>query len=260
VDDDWTDKAVLITGGAGGIGRATADRFLKDGATVFLADVDARSLAAAVEELSDGGRPVHSIPADVTQVADCERAVATTVERAGRLDVLVNGAGVWVEGPTAQMSEEQWDRTIGVNLKGTFFCCRYAVPELERTEGCIVNISSDADVSGTAGAAIYNASKGGVNLLTKSLARELAPRNVRVNAVCPTDVDTPMLAAQARDYGGGDPRGYLNRLLAAYPQGERARFVRPEEVAELIVFLASPKVAPITGACVLIDFGCTAGY
>src|SRR6266550_3383023 len=197
---------------------------------------------------------------DVTLVADCERVVAETVERHERLDVLVNCAGVWVEGPTAQMTEEEWDRTIDVNLKGTFFACRFAIPHLERTEGCIVNLSSDAGLVGTPETAIYNASKGGVSLLTRSLGLELAPRGVRVNAVCPNDVETPMLAGQARDYGGDDPEGYLAALLANYPQKGRARFILPEEIAALIVYLASPEAAPITGACIPIDFGSTAGY
>ena len=115
-------------------------------------------------------------------------------------------------------------------------------------------------VVGTAETAIYNASKGGVSLLTRSLGLELAPKGVRVNAVCPNDVDTPMLAGQARDFGGDDPEGYLAALLANYPQKGRARFIRPEEIAALIVYLASAEAAPITGACVPIDFGSTAGY
>lgn len=254
-------RAVLIVGGAGGMGKATARRFLADGETVFIADIDASRLAEARGELvlSDGGVPVDTIAGDVTRVEDCERIVDTVVERAGRLDVLVNAAGVWVEGDSDLMTEEQWDRTIDVNLKGTFFCCRYAIPELERSEGCIVNISSDAGVHGTAGNAIYDASKGAVNNLTRSLALELAPRGVRVNAVCPADVDTPMLAGQARDFGGDDPRGYLDSLLSLRPQGKRARLIRPQEIAELVVFLASGKVDPITGACISIDFGMTAG-
>ena len=123
-----------------------------------------------------------------------------------------------------------------------------------------MNLSSDAGLVGTVETAIYNASKGGVSLLTKSLALELAPKGVRVNAVCPNDVDTPMLAGQARDYGGDDPEGYLASLLANYPQKDRARFIRPEEIAALIVYLASDEAAPITGACIPIDFGSTAGY
>jgi NAD(P)-dependent dehydrogenase (short-subunit alcohol dehydrogenase family) len=244
-------RVVLISGGAGGIGRATGERFASAGDVVVFADRSQAALAAVSGD---------TIVADVTSVADCERMIAETVDRHGRLDVLVNCAGVWVEGPTAEMTEQHWDRTIDVNLMGTFFACRYAIPHLERTEGCIVNLSSDAGLVGTVETAIYNASKGGVSLLTRSLALELAPRGVRVNAVCPNDVDTPMLAGQARDYGGDDPDGYLTALLANYPQKERSRFIRPEEVAALIVYLASPEAAPITGACIPIDFGSTAGY
>jgi NAD(P)-dependent dehydrogenase (short-subunit alcohol dehydrogenase family) len=244
------ERVVLITGGAGGIGRAAAARFRDLGDIVVLTDV-----ARTAVEL--GG--LDSVVADVTVVADCERAVEETAARHGGLDVLVNCAGVWVEGPTAEMTEAEFDRTMDVNLKGTFFMCRYAIPHLERSEGCIVNLSSDAGIAGTSEAAIYCASKGGVSLLTKSLGRELAPKGVRVNAVCPNDVDTPMLEGQARDYGGGNREGYLRDLLAKYPQGERARFIRPEEVAALIAYLASPEAAPITGACIPIDFGSTAG-
>jgi NAD(P)-dependent dehydrogenase (short-subunit alcohol dehydrogenase family) len=182
------------------------------------------------------------------------------VQLAGRLDILVNTAGVWVEGRSEAMTEEQWDRVVGVNLKGTFFCCRYAIPELRKTQGCIVNLSSDAGVVGTPETAVYTASKGGVSLLTKSLALELAADLVRVNAVCPADVMTPMLEGQARDFGGGDADGYFGRLLASYPQRDQARFIRPEEVASLIAYLASPLAAPITGALISIDFGTSAGY
>lgn len=246
-------RVVLITGGAGGMGRATGDRFAADGDTVVLADRSADGLAAVGEEFD-------TIRADVSVVADCARMVAETVERHGHLDVLVNCAGVWVEGPTAEMTEEQWDRTVDVNLKGTFFACRFAIPHLERTEGCIVNISSDAGLVGTVQTAIYTASKGGVSLLTRSLGLELAPKGVRVNAVCPNDVDTPMLAGQARDYGGGDPDSYLAALLARYPQGARSRFIRPGEIAALVFYLVSEEAVPITGACIPIDFGSTAGY
>lgn len=252
-----TDRIVLVTGGAGGIGIAVAERFLRLGDTVVLADRSPEGLEAAVAALPGA---VTSVLADVSVVGDCDRMVAQTVETAGRLDVLVNCAGVWVEGPTATMTEEQWDRTIDVNLKGTFFACRAAIPHLQRTRGCIVNMSSDSGIGGNPGCAIYNASKFGVNGLTASLGLELAPLGVRVNAVCPADVDTPMLAGQARDFGEGDEQGYLDALLAKYPAGPRARFVRPQEVAALVVFLASEEAAPITAACIPIEFGTTAGY
>ncbi len=252
-----TGRVVLVTGGAGGIGRAVAQRFLELGDSVVLADRSSTGLDAALDVL-DG--EVTSVTADVSSVADCDRMVAQVVETAGRLDVLVNCAGVWVEGPSWQMTEDQWDRTVDVNLKGTFFSCRAAIPYLMRTEGCIVNLSSDSGIGGNPGCAIYNASKFGVNGLTASLGLELAPHGVRVNAVCPADVETPMLAGQARDFGGGDEQGYLDALLAKYPAGARARFVQPAEVAALVAFLASPEAAPITAACIPIEFGTTAGY
>jgi len=254
------ERVVLVTGGAGGIGRTTAHRFVSLGDAVVIADVSGEGLLEAVADLAGPDRSIDAAQVDVSIVADCERMVEEVIDRHGRLDVLVNAAGVWDEGPTVEMTEARWDRVIDVNLKGTFFACRSAIPHLERTEGCIVNIASDYGLVGGPGTAIYNASKGGVCLLTRSIALELAPAGVRCNAVCPGDVDTPMLHGQARDHGGGDPQRYLDSLLAHYPQGERRRFVRPHEVAALIAFLCSEEAAPITGACIPIEFGVTAGY
>jgi NAD(P)-dependent dehydrogenase (short-subunit alcohol dehydrogenase family) len=253
-------RAALVTGASSGIGLAIAQVLGEEGHGLTVAARRPDKLEAAARELREAGFDVEAVAGNMVEEEDVARVVATHRERWGRLDVLVNCAGVWVEGPTAEMTEEEWDRTIDVNLKGTFFACRFAIPHLERTEGCIVNLSSDAGLVGTAETAIYNASKGGVSLLTRSLGLELAPRGVRVNAVCPNDVETPMLAGQARDYGGDDPEGYLAALLANYPQKGRARFILPEEIAALIVYLASPEAAPITGACIPIDFGSTAGY
>lgn len=254
---DEPQRVALVTGGASGMGRATARRLARDGFAVALADLDAPGAEAVAAELGDRALVIRT---DVREVAACEAAVRAAVNWGGQLDVLVNAAGVWAEGDPAEVDEATFDWVVDVNLKGTFFMCRFALPELERTEGCIVNVSSDAGLHGSSDAAVYAASKGGVTLLTKSLALQLAPRGVRVNAVCPGDVDTAMLRYQADTYGGGDPEGYLRRLLAFYPQGDRVRFIRPEEVADLIAYLASPSAAPITGAAVSIDFGLTAGY
>lgn len=254
----WHDKTVLITGGSGGMGRAIVERFLAEGANLAVADINSQRLGELERDMKAGTR-LLAIPTDVTRVADCERMVAATLARFGGLDLLVNGAGVWVEGPSDEATEAEWDRTLDINLKGTFFACRYAIPALEKTSGTILNIASDAGLIGNAGAAIYCASKGGVVLLTKALARELAPRGIRVNAICPCDVETPMLKFQAETYGEGNPKAYFDKLLSIYPQGARARFARAEEVAEFVYQIASPKLTPITGAALSIDFGTTAG-
>jgi NAD(P)-dependent dehydrogenase (short-subunit alcohol dehydrogenase family) len=250
-------RVVLITGGAGGMGRAIASAFARAGDTVVIAD---RSRSSLEEARRADDAIASTIEADVSTAAGCSRMVGAAADRHGGLDVLVTAAGVWVEGASETMTESQWDRTIDVNLKGTFFSIGAAIPHLVEREGCVVAISSDYGLVGGPGAAIYVASKFGVNGLVRSLALELAPRGVRVNGVCPADVDTPMLAGQARDYGGGDETAYLAKLLTTLPQGERARFIRPDEVAAAVAFLASPAAAPITGVCLPVEWGVTAGY
>lgn len=250
---DWQGKVALITGGAGGMGLAIARRFRAAGASVAIADIDPERLAEARKTLGEA----LALTVDVARVADCARMVADTLAAFGRLDLLVNAAGVWVEGEAAAATEAEWDRCLDINLKGTFFACRHAIPALIDSGGQIVNIASDAGLIGNSGAAIYCASKGGVVLLTKALALELAPRGVRVNALCPADVETPMLAFQAERYGGGDAEGYLARLRQLYPQGARQRFIRPEEVADYLFAVAG--LEPVTGAALQIDFGTTAG-
>jgi NAD(P)-dependent dehydrogenase (short-subunit alcohol dehydrogenase family) len=200
-----------------------------------------------------------AIAADLRRVDQCARAVFEAARWGGRLDAVINAAGVWTQGAADETSEEEWDRVVDLNLKGLYFVCSEAIPYLQTSGGGIVNLSSDAGIQGNAGAAVYCATKGGVSMLTKALALELAPRGIRVNAVCPGDVDTPMLRAQADVFGGGDPEGYRRALLQSYPQGDRRRFIRPSEVAELIWFLCQPAAAPITGANVSIDFGLSAG-
>ncbi|MEI8239531.1 MAG: SDR family oxidoreductase [Actinomycetota bacterium] len=240
---------VLVTGAAGGVGGAVTERFLVGGWRVV--GVDVREVSSAVDVLP--------VVADIRYVAQCRAAVDTAVASFGRLDAVVNAAGVWTEGPSEHTTEAEFDRVLDVNLKGLYFITSAAIPHLAIARGAVVNLSSDAGVQGNAGAAVYCASKGAVSILTKALALELAPRGVRVNAVCPGDIDTPMLQGQADVFGGGDPAAYLSRLLAGYPQRASARFVRPDEVAELVWFLCQPLAAAITGANVSIDFGLSAG-
>lgn len=245
-------KVVIVTGAAGGVGGAVA-RLLGDlGAVVVATDLPGAGLEAVPA--------ARRLGADLRQVAECEKIIAATLAAEGRIDALVNAAGVWVEGPSAEAREEDWSRVIDVNLKAAFFLSSRAIPALTLTQGAIVNIASDAGIVGNAGAALYCASKGGVVLMTRALARELAPQGIRVNALCPSDIRTPMLQYQADRYGDGDPDAYLSRLLAHYPQGDAARFLSPEEVAAQVAFLLCPASAGMTGAAVMLDFGLTAGY
>lgn len=253
--DLFDGKAFLVTGAGGGVGGATARLLARLGARLAITDVNPAALERTAQ--ATGAVPLLG---DLTQTATCAEIITRASAALGRLDGLVNAAGIWVEGDSAEATEADWTACIDLNLKATFFLCARAIPALEATRGAIVNISSDAGVVGNAGAAIYCASKGGVTTMTKALARELAPKGIRVNALCPSDIASPMLDYQARTYGGDDPQGYFNKLLAHYPQGHAARFLTPDEVAQNVAFLLSPAAAGITGAAVMLDFGLTAGY
>ena len=236
--------SVLVTGAAGGVGRALVEHFKKQGCKVFATDLTALEV---------------DYQADIRRPAACKAVVAAAVAAMGRLDVLINAAGVWREGPVEECSEEDFDLVLDVNLKGTFFMCAAAIPYLKESEGSIVNISSDAGRQGNKNAAAYCASKGGVTLLSKTLALDLAPFGVRCNAISPGDIETPMLRFQAEQYGQGDTQGYYRALLDKYPQGARARFIQAQEIAELAFFLSQPGARSITGADLAIDCGLSAG-
>lgn len=253
-------RIVLIAGGAGGMGLATAKRLAGGGDRIVIADLPGARLDAAAAVLAEMGADRLVVPLDIRDANACKRVVEIAAQWGGGLDILVNAAGVWLEGSSADVSEEDWDRVLAVNLKGAFFVISAAIPHLTRTRGTVINIASDAGLVGNKGAAVYCASKGGLVLLTKSLALELAPVGVRVNAICPADVATPMLEFQAQKYGDGDPQAYVRNLLSHYPQGEGARFIQADEIARLIEYLCEPAAAPITGTAVSMDFGVTAGY
>ena len=245
---------VLVSGATGGIGSAIVRRFATSGWQVAATDLDRQRLEAL-----DASGIVARVPGDVRGAEACRAIVGQAAAITGRIDAVVNAAGVWREGPVEACSEPDFDLVVDVNLKGTFFLCAAAIPHLKRTQGCIVNISSDAGRQGNTGAAAYCASKGGVTIFTRALALELAPAGVRANVVSPGDVETPMLRFQAEAYGGGQPEAYLRGLLDKYPQGARARFIQPAEIAELVFFLCTPAAAAITGADLAIDQGYSAG-
>jgi NAD(P)-dependent dehydrogenase (short-subunit alcohol dehydrogenase family) len=246
---------VLVTGAAGGMGAAIIDRFAQAGWRICCTDINARGLDALANDAI-----VARVPGDVRSAAGCRAIVDTCMAAAaGRLDALVNTAGAWREGSVEDCSEDDFDVVMNVNAKGTFFMCKAAIPALRVTHGAIVSISSDAGRQGNLNAAAYCASKGAVTMFTKALALELAPHDVRANVVSPADVRTPMLEFQARRYGSGDPAAYYRALLEKYPQGPQARFIEPQEVADLVFYLCSPASVSITGADFVIDRGYSAG-
>lgn len=246
---------VLITGAAGGLGSAVARRFAAGNWRVAATDVD----AAGLQRLSHDIPLAASVTLDLCYAGNCSELLALVLARTGRLDALVNAAGVWREGPVESFSEADFDLLMNVNVKAAFFTCAAAIPHLRESRGAIINIASDAGHQGNRNAAAYCASKGALTLLSKTLALDLAPDGVRVNAVSPGDIATPMLEFQAARYGDGDPQGYKRGLLELYPQGQSARFIRPDEVAELVWFLCQPLAQAITGANLAIDFGLSAG-
>ena len=246
-----TPKRVLVTGATRGIGLATARAFLDAGARVAVHGTTAASVAHARETL--GHANTVAAPGDLATVAGCAALVDAALVGLGGLDVLVNNAGVYVDGPFEAMDEATWDRVIDVNVKGLFFTCRAALPHLRASRGAIVNVASESGVWGYALGTVYCASKGAVINLTRALAIELAPE-VRVNAVGPGPVMTDMLRAQIDD--APDPKAHAASLDAWTPM---KRVGRPQEVAAAILFLASDAARFVTGANLRIDGGATAG-
>ena len=244
-------KAAFVTGAATGMGRAAALAFAREGASVVVGDVSERGnqeTARTIEEL--GGRAL-AVRCDVTRTDDVRAALNKAIEAFGRLDFAFNNAGV--EQPitaTADLTEEEWDRIVGINLRGVFLCMKYEIPlMLRQGGGAIVNASSCAGVKGFAGQAAYAAAKHGVVRLTRSAALDYAKSNIRVNAVCPGIIDTPMM----QRFSGGTPEGRKG-VIAQEPIG---RMGKPEEIGATVVWLCSDAAAFVIGHAMVVDGGQT---
>ena len=242
------DKIALVTGAASGIGAATARRFAPEGAVVAINDARSEGLEAVAGDIRAAGAKALVLPGDVTKKADCERLVQEVTRTFGRLDILINNAGINRDAMAAKMTEEQWDAVLSVNLKGTFLAAQAALPGMrERAWGRVVNTSSIGSL-GNIGQANYAASKAGVIGLTKTLALEYAKYGVTVNAIAPGPVMTAMLA--------GVPDAIRERIVAQVPVG---RIAAPDEIAGVHVFLASDEAAFITGQVIFADGGMSVG-
>jgi NAD(P)-dependent dehydrogenase (short-subunit alcohol dehydrogenase family) len=244
-------KVAFVTGAANGIGRAAALAFACEGANVVVADISEQGnqqTARMIEEL--GGRAL-AVGCDVTRAADVTAALTKTVEAFGRLDFAFNNAGVEQPiTPAADLTEEQWDRIVDINLRSVFLCMKYEIPLLLRQGGgAIVNTSSGAGIKGIAGQAAYCAAKFGIVGLSKAAALDYAKSNIRVNVVCPGIIETPMMDR----FSGGTPEGRA-RVIAQEPVG---RMGKPEEIAAAVVWLCSDAAAFVVGHAMVIDGGQT---
>lgn len=241
----FKDKVVIVTGGASGIGEASVRAFAREGAKVVIADYAEHGQALA-DEL--GADKALFIKIDVTNSEAVQAMIAQTVTKFGRLDVMFANAGIAADAPVDELEESAWQRTIDINLSGVYLCDKYAIQQfLKQGGGVIVNCGSIHSHVGKRGVTAYAAAKGGVKLLTQTLSVDYGDKGIRVNAVCPGYIDTPLL----KDI----PDDIKEKLVALHPMG---RLGRAEEVANAVLFLASDEASFVTGSSLMVDGGYTA--
>ncbi|MBM3586086.1 MAG: SDR family oxidoreductase [Alphaproteobacteria bacterium] len=250
---DFTGKRVLVTGGSRGIGFGVVRAFVDAGARVAVNGKTPQSVELAIGKMGVNERLVAA-PADISTAAGCETAVQTALNALNGLDIVVNSAGIGAGRPIEACDEQMWDDHADVNLKGTFFVCRAALPALRQSHGNIVNIASDAGLIGVPGITVYCGTKGGVVNMTKAMALEVAP-DVRVNCVCPGYVDTDMIRLSVKRKP--DPEAAWQKMIDYAPL---KRITTPAEIAAGIMYLASDEARFITGIALPIDGGTTAGH
>lgn len=245
------DKVALITGGSLGLGKATAILFAEEGAKVVITGRTEKTLKAAVEEAKKKGLDIDYLVSDVSKESDCKKAVDYAVKKYGKIDILFNNAGVLFTGSTHETDTEIWDKSFDINVKGTFFMSKFTIPHmLEKGYGCIVNNSSVLGLKAVPGVAAYNATKGAVTQLTRSMALEYADKGIRVNAVCPGTIETPMVDGLLDSMP--DRAGAEELFKSFHPIG---RFGTAEEIAHSVLFLCEDNVGFMTGTMLSVDGG-----
>ncbi|TCS79254.1 NAD(P)-dependent dehydrogenase (short-subunit alcohol dehydrogenase family) [Pectinatus cerevisiiphilus] len=244
-------RTIVITGGTSGIGLATAQLFLDRGDAVVAVARSKEKYDAALTKLTEGQNRYYFVQADISKCGQCKNAVDKIAARFSTVDVLVNSAGIYQEKPISDVEEKDFDEIMGVNVKGTYFMCKYMLRLLQQSTSspAIVNVSSDAGVNGNYFCSVYCASKGAVTIFTKALALELASYSIRVNCICPGDIDTPLTQSQ---FDGNIEAA--QETASIYPLG---RIGTAREAASVIYFLASAEASFVTGAAWAVDGGLT---
>jgi NAD(P)-dependent dehydrogenase (short-subunit alcohol dehydrogenase family) len=253
--DSLSGKRALITGGASGIGRATALLFARKGAAVSVVDIDEAGGQATIQMIMDEGGQAIFVRCDVSQGADCQRAVQRTVDELGGLDILFNNAGIIRRATVIGTSEEEWDRVMAINVKSIFLMSKYAIPVMaESGGGVIINTASGWGLVGGRNAVSYCASKGAVVNMTRAMALDHGEQNIRINCICPGDTNTGMLRNEAQQLGVSD-----EKFLAEAADRPLRRIGKPEDIAQAVLYLASDASSFVTGTTLVVDGGGLAG-
>jgi len=248
-------KVALITGGASGIGRATAELFAREGAAIVLLDRAAQAGKQAVASIAANGAEALFVQGDVTSAADCSRAVQTALNRFGHIDIVFNNAGIIRRASVLDTSEEDWDLVMAVNVKAIFLLSKAVIPAMTAAGGgSIINTASGWGLTGGRRAAVYCASKGAVVQLTRAMALDHGPDNIRVNCLCPGDTATPMLANEAAQLGQDH-----SAFFAEAADRPLRRIGQPQDIAEAALYLASDAATFVTGTALVVDGGGLAG-
>jgi NAD(P)-dependent dehydrogenase (short-subunit alcohol dehydrogenase family) len=248
-----TNKCAIVTGGASGIGKATALLLAQEGAVVVIADINEEQGKQVESEIQQAGGRAVSIKCNVAKAEDCQRAVQTALDNFGRLDILFNNAGIIRRTDVVGITEEDWDLVMAINVKSIFLMCKYGIPHMTKQGGAIVNTGSGWGIKGGRNAISYCASKGAVVNMTRALAIDHGPQNIRVNCICPGDTDTPMLRNEARQLGQAE-----DKFMAEAAERPLNRYAQPIEIAQAVLYLVSDESSYVTGAVLAVDGGGTA--